>query len=532
MTSLRLTLACLLFAACTTSALAEDAPKEPAKEATKDEKPVPPAPDSVTSGSVTVDGKSIEYQAVAGTLTVHAKAWDDAVKKDDKDSGPNPTAEAEMFYVSYAKKGTKPAERPIVFLFNGGPGSASIWLHMGSFGPKRVVTPGDGHPAAAPYPFINNAYSLLDVADLVFIDAPATGFSRVTGKDKEKEFFGIDGDANAFASFIASYLSKYGRWNSPKYLFGESYGTTRAAALINILENERGIDFNGVIMLSQILNFDNNSDTPQFNPGIDLPYQLELPTFAASAWYHHRLDPSKKELKPLLDEVEHFAMTDYAAALNDGNTLDGTKRKGVIDKLHDYTGLPTDYVAKADLRINVGEFVKSLQDDKGLTVGRLDTRFAGPTLDVMSKEAEYDPQGAAIRSSYITGFNNYVRTELKYGDGKIFKTFTDMSDWDLRHQPPGTHDPSVRTGNVMPDLAAAMKCNPHLKVLLNAGYYDLATPFFEGIFEMQHLPIPAELQGNIQYQFYEAGHMVYVGEPELKKLHDTTAGFIRSTDNL
>jgi carboxypeptidase C (cathepsin A) len=528
MLSVRIAAACLLLSAALPAAIAQEAPKE----AVKDAKPAP-AEDKVTSGSVTVAGHPIDYQATAGTITVHAKAWDDGVAaKNDKDSPPNPTAEADMFYVAYAKRGVKASERPVTFLFNGGPGSSTVWLHMGAFGPKRVVTSDDQHPAAAPYPFVNNAYSLLDVSDLVFIDAPATGFSRVTGKDKEKEFFGLDADANAFAEFITQFLSKHGRWNSPKYLFGESYGTTRAAALVNILENERNVDFNGVILLSQILNYDNNSDTPQFNPGIDLPYQLELPTFAATAWYHHKLGDQKKELKPLLEEVERFAMTDYGAALSEGNLLDPAKRKAVIEKLHDYTGLSADYIAKSNLRINVGQFIKTLRDESDITVGRLDTRFAGPTLDPLSKEAEYDPQSSAISSSYVSSFNNYVRSELKYGDGKTYKPEADMSAWDFRHQPPGTRDPSLRTGNVMPDLANAMKANPKLKVLLNAGYYDLATPFFEGLFEMRHLPIPEKLKDNIQVQFYESGHMVYAHEPSLKLLHDNVAGFIRSTNNV
>jgi carboxypeptidase C (cathepsin A) len=513
-------------------------PRGPPKEIAKDVKPPPEYKE--TNGSVTIGGHAVDYQAVAGTLTIHAKGWDDAavvkddgaVAKNDKDTPPNPTAEAEMFYVSYAKRGAKPSERPVMFVFNGGPGSSTIWLHMGAFGPRRVVTPDDKHPAAAPYPFVNNAYSLLDVTDLVFVDAPATGFSRVTGKDKEKEFFGIDADARAFAEFITLYLSKHGRWNSPKYIFGESYGTTRAAALINILENDRGIDFNGVVLLSQILSYEDNSDTPQLNPGTDLPYQLELPTFAATAWYHHRLPDQKKELKPLLDEVERFAMTDYGAALSAGSELDPAKRKAVVEKLHEFTGLSPEYITKSNLRINVGQFMKSLRDEADITVGRLDTRFAGPTIDPMSKEAEYDPQSSAIASSYISNFNNYVRAELKYGMGKTYRPETDVSSWDFRHQPPGTNDPEVRTSNVMPDLANAMKTNPNLKVLLNAGYFDLSTPFFAALFEMRHLPIPDSLRGNIQYQFYESGHMVYAHEPSLKLLHDTVAGFIRSTDNL
>src|SRR5580704_3901285 len=270
-------------------------------------------PEQATSkGSVTINGKAIPYDAFAGTLVVHPKNWDDVPQNADKDDKSSPP-EASMFYVAYIKSGEN-LQRPVTFLYNGGPGSSTVWLHMGAFGPKRVVTADNSHTPAAPYPIVNNDYSLLDVSDLVFIDAPGTGFSRIGGKDREKAFYGVDADADAFADFISQFLSKYGRWNSPKYLFGESYGTTRSAVLANILENERAIDFNGVILLSQILNFSLDSDIPQFNPGVDLPYQLSLPTYAASAWYHHKLPEPRPELAALLAEVEHFAMNDYAAA--------------------------------------------------------------------------------------------------------------------------------------------------------------------------------------------------------------------------
>jgi carboxypeptidase C (cathepsin A) len=231
-----------------------------------------------SKGSVTIAGKAISYDAYAGTMVVHPKGWDDVPENRDKDDKSLPP-EASIFYVAYFKSGDQSGPRPVTFFYNGGPGSSTIWLHMGAFGPKRVVTLDDSHTPAAPYPVVNNDYSLLDVSDLVFVDAPGTGFSRIAGKDREKMFYGTDGDAEAFADFIAQFLAKYGRWNSPKYLFGESYGTTRSGALINILETGRSIDFNGVILLSQILCYDINADTPQFNPGIDLPYQLVLPTY-------------------------------------------------------------------------------------------------------------------------------------------------------------------------------------------------------------------------------------------------------------
>ncbi|MGB2670765.1 MAG: hypothetical protein WA621_13675 [Candidatus Acidiferrum sp.] len=483
-----------------------------------------------SKGSVTVEGHAIAYDAFAGTLVVHPKGWDDVPQNADKDDKSAPT-EASMFYVAYMKSDEKGTARPLTFLYNGGPGSSTVWLHMGAFGPRRVVTSDNTHTPAAPYPLINNDFSLLDASDLVFVDAPGTGFSRIAGKDREKAFYGVDADAQAFADFIVQFLAKYGRWNSPKYLFGESYGTTRSAVLSNVLETERDVDFNGVILLSQILNFDLSADAPEFNPGIDLPYELALPTYAASAWYHHKLPDANQQLGPLLTEVEHFAMGDYAQALNAGSTLAPEQRQAIAAKLHDYTGLPVEYIQKADLRINGGEFEKMLQDANGMTTGRLDTRFSGPTLDPLSKEAEYDPQSAAIGSAYVSAFNDYVRKDLKFGDNKTYKPEIDTGSWNSLHQPPGVPIPLPQSANVMVDLATAMKYNPDLKVLLNAGYFDLATPFYEGIYEMHHLPIPAKLQDNIEFKFYESGHMVYAHEAALKELHDNVAAFILKTEN-
>jgi carboxypeptidase C (cathepsin A) len=485
-----------------------------------------------SKGSVTVGGSAINYDAYAGTLVVHTKDWDDVPQNRDKDVKNQPPA-ASMFYVAYFKSDTNGAVRPVTFLYNGGPGSSTVWLHMGAFGPRRVVTLDDSHTPAAPYPVVNNDYSLLDVSDLVFVDAPGTGFSRISGKDREKAFYGVDQDGQAFADFIVQFLAKYGRWNSPKYMFGESYGTTRSAVLSNILETERDVDFNGVILLSQILNFDFSADAPQFNAGVDLPYELSLPTFAASAWYHQKLPDAPKDLASLLAEVEHFATTDYAQALVVGNSLAPEQRRAIATKLHQYTGLPVEYILKADLRINAGEFEKNLQDDTGMTTGRLDTRFSGPTFDPLSKEAEYDPQSAAISSAYVSAFNDYVRKELKFGENREYKPEADVwKSWNFLHQAPGAPLALPQTTNVMIDLAIAMKYNPDLKVLLNAGYFDLATPFFEGMYEMRHLPIPEKLWGNIEFKFYESGHMVYAHEAALKALHDNVAGFIGRTANL
>src|ERR1700693_3379509 len=546
------TAAILLTAACASWAAAPAAANPPDKKPDGDSERAeggkfePFKPESSTStGTVTIGGQAIAYQAIAGTFIVHPKDWDDVPRDPKSDrSGPapaeeggepkNPTAEASMFYVAYFKNGG--GARPVTFFYNGGPGSATMWLHMGAFGPRRIVTATDAHTPAAPYSLVNNASSLLDATDLVFIDAPGTGFSRIAGKDKEKAFFGVDQDAYAFAEFISQFLSKYGRWNSPKYLFGESYGTPRSAVLVNQLEADRSIDFNGVILLSQILNFDLSPDRPTGNPGVDLPYQTVLPTYAATAWYHKKLPGEHKNLEALMAEVEQFAMGDYARALAAGSDLSAAGRATIADKLHQYTGLSVEYILKADLRIDGGEFRQNLRGEDGMTTGRLDSRFSGPDIDPLSQRADYDPQAAALSSAYVSAFNEYVRKDLHYGEGKVFKpSIRIFTTWNFQHQLPGqTQQPmSSRQGsNVMPDLANAMKINPNLKIQLNAGYFDLATPFYQGVYEMHHLPIPASLQANIEYQFYDWGHMVYAKDSSLKLLHENVAGFIRRTSNL
>jgi len=490
---------------------------------------------SVTQASIQVGGHALAYQAEAGVMVVHLKdpMDEDVPPPGDHGAAPPPPQppEASMSYVAYFKGDKEDPHRPITFLYNGGPGSSTVWLHMGAFGPKRVVTADDAHSAAAPYRVIDNEYSLLDASDLVFIDAPGTGFGHLRGNDKEKSFFGVDQDGHAFANFITEFLSRHGRWNSPKYLFGESYGTTRSAVVAYILESEKAVDLNGVILLSQILNFDNSVDAPQFNPGIDLPYALALPTYAATAWYHHKLPSAPPELPPLLREVESFALGDYTQALLAGATLDPVRKTAIAAKLHDYTGLPVDYIMRANLRINGGEFEKNLLGSE-TTAGRLDTRFSGPTIDPMSKEADYDPQSAAISSAYVSAFNDYVRTALKFGEHKTFKpeVFSDLK-WDFGHQPPGIPMKIPGPTNVMPDLAVTMQENPNLKVQLNGGYYDLATPYFAAVYELRQLPIQAALQANIESHFYQSGHMVYAHEPALKELHANVAGFIEKTRN-
>jgi carboxypeptidase C (cathepsin A) len=529
-------LAASLFA-LPTRVRADDVPDAKTPATDKATEKLVPA-EVTTQGSVDIGGQHMAYSAIAGTITVGATDADDAqlgldgkpetgsqlalsAPKDAKDAAPV----ARMFYVAYFKKDAKAEGRPITFFYNGGPGSSTVWLHMGSLGPKHVETSGDQHLPAAPYKLVNNDNSLLDASDLVFIDMPGTGFGRLTGKDAEKAFWGVDEDANAFARFISRFITKYGRWNSPKYIFGESYGTTRSAVLANVLENNMSVDLNGVILLSQIFNFTTDIDSPRENPGVDLPYELGLPTYAATAWYHKKLPQQPPALEPFLKEVEEFAMGPYSHALAQGTDISDAEKQQVAEKLHEYIGLPTVYLQKANLRVSGGEFEKTLLDDQDLTTGRLDTRFSGPTINPLSENAEYDPQSSAISSAYVSLFNDYVRKELKYGEGQTYlpEALFGSFQWDLVH-----HGNPVSL-NVANDLASAMKTNPRLRVMVNGGYYDLATPFFAAQYEEKHLPIPQSLARNIEYDWYGSGHMVYVRDESLKELHDRVAAFIKST---
>jgi carboxypeptidase C (cathepsin A) len=485
-------------------------------------------------GTVTVNGHKIAYEAVAGTLIVHPQGWDDAATPAHGKHAlgmPDGPPVSSMFYVAYFKRGVPAHERPVTFLYNGGPGSSTVWLHMGAFGPVRVVTNNDTHTPAAPYSLVKNEYSLLDATDLVFIDAPGTGYSRIEGKGAAKAFYGVDPDGHAFASFITQFLTRFQRWNSPKYLLGESYGTPRSAVLIKDLSLGRNVDFNGVILLSQILNFALNDDGPGVNPGVELPYELALPSMAATAWFHHRVPSNPPHLRPFLKTVEHFAMGQYADALAEGASLPEAERQSIAERMHAYIGLPVAYLLKANLQVSGPEFEHELLSNEDMTTGRLDTRFVGPSMDPLSRTSEYDPQSAAISSAYVTAFNAYVTKDLHYTTDLRYlpEIFT---HWNFKHQPPGARMPLPIATNVMPDLAAAMKYDPLLKVMLNGGYYDLATPFREGYYEMHHLQIPDSLQSNISYHYYKSGHMIYANLHALKQLHANIAAFIRKTDNV
>lgn len=514
-----------------------------AVEPDKEKKPQPLPPDSTTEGSVTVEGgKAIPYRAVAGMLTVGSSDKQDAmIGLDGKylpDSGMDlpPKAEeqpatARIFYTAYFAKGANQGTRPITFLYNGGPGSATMYLRMTSVGPVRVHIPDVQHPVGGPYSIAPNQYSLLDATDLVFIDAPGTGYSRVEGKDVNKAFYGIDQDAAAFDRFIRRFLTKYNRWSSPKFLFGESYGTTRDAVLSAQLQ-QHGVDLNGVVLLSQILSFDNSADGADGNPGTDNGFFLALPSFAATAWYHHKVPNQPATLEPWIHEVEQYALGDYASALLQGADLDASKKAAVAAKLESYTGIPQALWIKANLRLTGGEFAKHLQDASDITTGRLDSRYQGPSMDPLSRDAEYDPFTESIESSILSAMNTYAHETLKFGENMTYNQSAREPgwEWDMKHRGPGGGWPGSSV-NVSSDLAYTMKVNPKMHALLMGGYFDLGTLYFGATYEMKHLPMPSSLEKNIEYKFFPTGHMVYVNEDALHGLHDRVAEFIHAHEN-
>ncbi|MGA7156938.1 MAG: peptidase S10 [Acidobacteriaceae bacterium] len=504
-------------------------------------------PDSTTEGTVTVGGKTIAYKAVAGLLRVGATDAQDATiglngtmlpdstlptdsTSDPLKPGEEP-ATSTMFYTAYFAKDENIATRPIVFIYNGGPGSATMYLRMCSFGPVRVVLPDLDHPAGGPYKIIPNEDSLIDTADLVFIDAPGTGYSRVMGKDAYKAFYGIDQDAGAFQRFIRRFLTKYDRWDSPRFLFGESYGTTRDAVLAAQLQ-EHGVDLNGVVFLSQILSFDDSADGSDGNPGTENGFFLALPSFAATAWFHHKVPNQPAELMPWLHEVEQYALGDYASALLQGADLDPNKKAEVAGKLESYTGIPAALWIKANLRLTGGEFSKDLLSASDETTGRLDSRWQGPSMNPLHSESDYDPFSESIESAIEAAMNTYAHDTLKFGENMTYEPSARMGNfnWNMNHKGPLEGGWPGTYSNVMGDIAYTMKVNPHMHILLMGGYFDLGTLYFGATYEMKHLPIPASLEKNIDYKFFPTGHMVYVNPAARTALHERTAQFIRDNE--
>ena len=504
---------CGLLLLCSPAFAADEAPAAKTAATAAPASEVPKEQSSVTRGKVIIDGKSIDYTATAGTLLL----------KNDKGD-----AIGSMFYVAYTRDGVQdPSTRPVTFLYNGGPGSASLWLQMGSVGPVRVVTTDAGYTPPAPYQVVSNQYSLLDKTDLVFIDAMGTGFSKIVGKGEPKDFYGVDQDTKAFAQFIYDYVSRNNRWNSPKYLMGESYGTTRSAALVDYLQEHDNMDFNGVVLISSILDF----GTASFNPGNDEPYILYLPTYAATACYH-KVVKCPQDLPGYLQQVRQFAAGEYADALMQGDTLSSQQRAAVLSRLAAYTGLSPDYLTKAHLRVSLFQFMAELQRSRGLITGRLDSRFSGAMSDQLAEWAFNDPQSDAISGAFVAAFNRYVRETLKFGKDMTYLPLSEQVNraWDWKHKHGFLDFGWPGYTNVAVDLADALRYNPHLKVQFENGYYDLATPFFATEYTVDHMQLPANLRENISLNYYDAGHMMYVHVPALAKLKANLAQFYDQTE--
>lgn len=489
-------------------AIAQDAPDPKAAEARKEAaKDVPPPTVSVTRHSGTFGGTRIAYRAIAGETYL-------------KDKDGTPTAAITSY--SYIKEGPVDPRRPVTFLWNGGPGSGSLWLHMGAFGPKRVVIPSDARDdGAPPYPLVDNPESLLDVTDLVFIDPVGTGFSKALGKTDPKEFWGITKDAKSMAQFIRLWLNEHGRWNAPKYIGGESYGTTRSAAVINELEGTyTDVAINGIILISTILDFSQAADVP----GNELGYVTNLPSMAATAWYHNKVADRPATVEQFVAEARAFAIGPYAAALLKGNAITAEERAQVRPLLSRYTGVSEQYLDRADLRLSPGRFYKELLRDRGQTIGRLDTRYLGKDYDSAGEEPDNDPSFYAIDGAYTAAMNAYARETLKYSPDTVYSSIGGVRDWDW--QIGGGARGGSGYLNVAPYIGKAMRENSGLRVFVGQGYYDFATPFFGAEYSLNRTGIPND--GRIQWHYYHAGHMMYVREDDLRKLSADVRGFIRA----
>jgi carboxypeptidase C (cathepsin A) len=484
-------------------------------EGKADAKAEPKAEQSVTQHSLKAGAISLDYTATAGTLIVR-----------DKDEKPV----ASIGYVAYTRRDAKdPTRRPIMFAFNGGPGSSSIWLHMGLLGPKRVVIPDAKAAPPAPFTFIDNAFTPLDKTDIVLIDPVGTGISKAVGEKKDEDFWGVDSDIDSVGRFIAQYLDDNNRWGSPKYLLGESYGSTRAAGLVRYLQTHRNVSFNGLVLVSVATDIE--AIFAEI-PGNDRAYPLFLPAYAATAWYLKALPSPQHELEPFLQEVREYARGPFAAAIARGDALPAAERLAVAQKVHEYTGLSVDYLVAANLRVTETAFDHELLKAHGQTVGRIDARFVGPTLDLLAKDADHDPLFDAIRFAFAGAFLDYYHRDLAFGAGKTYvpSNFGIGNKWKFDHDVEGTgKQMAVNTGV---DLALTMIEDTHLRVLVLNGYYDLATPFSGTEYMMDHLALGPEAHARITMKYYEAGHMMYIHQPSLERIHADLAAFISETSRL
>ena len=495
------------------TAMALRAEEEP-KEKSADKKPMAAKEDkdpalSITEHEITIGGKTIKYQATAGYLVLKSEKGE---------------PRANIFFVAYTKVGeSDPAKRPLTFSFNGGPGSSSVWLHLGALGPKRVIMTDKGDSLPPPYKWVDNEFSWLDQTDLVFIDPVSTGYSRAAKDVDAKQFHGFTGDIESVGEFIRLWTTRNQRWASPKFLVGESYGTTRAAGLSDYLQQKYNFYLNGIMLVSSIMNF----QTARFAPGNDLPYQLFLPTYTASAWYHGRLKGDlAKDLPKALARAEQFVLKDYNLALMQGDALPATERSRIAKELVALTGLTEDYVLKQNLRINIFGFVTELRKDENRNVGRLDSRIVGIADNGGGRGGEggfFDPSMEAILGGYSAAMNDYARRELKYESDLSYEILTG------RVQPWSYANVENEYLNVAETLKRAMTKNTFLKVWVANGYYDLATPYFATDYTVKHMGLDPAVRGNITMTYYEAGHMMYIHGESLKKLKADYASWVEAT---
>ena len=490
---------------------AEDAkaPEKPAekKEEKKDEKKEEEKP-VVTQHQLAIGGKALKYSVAAGLMPLKNDAGE---------------TEANIFFMAYvADRPGGPEQRPLTFSFNGGPGSSSVWLHLGCVGPKRVKMREDGGMPSPPYELVDNESTWLDQTDVVFIDPVGTGYSRATKPELGKKFWGLQGDIESVGEFIRLYLTRYERWGSPLFLVGESYGTTRAAGLAGHLVERNGIAFNGIILVSSILNF----QTARFGKGNDLPYELFLPTYTATAWYHKKLpaDLQQQDLRKTLEEAEKWAATDYPVALAQGDKLSPADRGQVAERLARYTGLSKTYVENADLRIEIQRFCKELLRGERRTVGRLDSRFKGIDETAVGEEPEFDPSLAAIRPPYTAMLNDYARRQLGYkSDLHYYILGGGIGEkWDWGPQGAASADTSE-------SLRSAFSKNPDMRVFVAKGHYDLATPYFATEYTLAHMGLDPSQRSRVTTAEYEAGHMMYIHAGELAKLKKDVSAFIQGS---
>jgi len=470
-----------------------------------DTRPALPAVDNYkqTQHTSRVGGSPLAYTATAGTL-----ALKDAVGK----------LRANVFFVAYTKDGVPAGSRPIAFVFNGGPGSASVWLHMGLVGPKRVQMGDDGFQPAPPYSLVDNDDSLLDVADVVAIDAISTGYSRMAEGEEGKNFHGVRQDIEAFSDFIRLYLTRFNRWSSPKYLLGESYGTVRSAGLSADLQARHGIELNGIILVSSVIDFSTLSEAP----GNELNYASFFPTLTATAWYHKRLaaDLQAMDIAKVSEESRRFVWGEYMTALLKGSRLTAAERKDIAAKVARLSGLSTDFVEQANLRISPGRFRKELLRDQRLTLGRLDSRYTALDRDAAGETSEFDPSNTALQGAYTAVFTDYLRNQLKWESDLPYYTSGNVRPWEYEQG---------RFLNLTDNLRSAMARNPFLHVFVANGYYDMATPFAGTEYTFDHLGFEKTYADRVSMGYYEGGHMMYSRPNMLKALKNDMARFIKKT---